>query len=66
MCDSPNNPMSMLSLGYNFITLFLHIVDGLLKNNMSHKHIDKCFKTMKMRHDGSISNSKIQNFQTNI
>jgi len=42
------------------------MVNGLVKNNMSHKHI-KCYvKTTKMYHDENTNNLETQVFQTNI
>ncbi len=42
------------------------MVNGLLKDIMSQRHIKLCLKTMRMHHDGSASNSKTQILQTNI
>jgi len=42
------------------------MVNGLVKNNMSHKHI-KCYvETTKMYHDENTNNLETQVFQTNI
>jgi predicted component of type VI protein secretion system len=46
--------------------LFLHIVNGLLENNLSYKHIEWCFKIMIMQHDGTINNFKVWVFQTSV
>jgi hypothetical protein len=56
----------IIDRGCWFRTLSLHMVTGLVKNNMSHKHI-KCYvRTTKMYHDENTNNLETQVFQTNI
>jgi hypothetical protein len=51
-----------IDLGYYFKTLFLHVIIGLLENNMSDLHIGWCFKTTRMSNDENASILKTQVF----